>query len=67
MYAAHIGCSTESTWKIVDCLKRSRSYLELGADFKVIYEVLHIYIYIYLHAYIYYLFSLKLVLMLGVQ
>lgn len=35
VYAAHIGCSTESTWKIVDCLKRSRSYLELSADFKV--------------------------------
>ncbi|VVC28961.1 Carboxylesterase type B, conserved site,Carboxylesterase, type B,Alpha/Beta hydrolase fold [Cinara cedri] len=34
VYAAHIGCSTDSTWKIVDCLKRGRSFLELGADFK---------------------------------
>ncbi|KAL5236265.1 hypothetical protein ACI65C_003675 [Semiaphis heraclei] len=34
VFAAHIGCSTESTWKIVDCLKRGRSFLELGSDFK---------------------------------
>ncbi|XP_050526196.1 neuroligin-like protein glit-1 [Daktulosphaira vitifoliae] len=34
VYALHIGCGIDSTWKIVDCLKRGRSFLELGADFK---------------------------------
>ncbi|KAK7602540.1 hypothetical protein V9T40_008129 [Parthenolecanium corni] len=34
VFAKSLGCSLESSWKIVDCLKR-RSYLELGnVDFK---------------------------------
>lgn len=67
MFAAHIGCSTESTWKIVDCLKRGRSFLELGADFKVIlnlfnkiYDYKIVLIILFIH-------SLKSVLMLGDQ
>lgn len=38
VFAQHLGCSTESSWKLVDCLKRGRSAYELGtADFKVCY------------------------------
>uniref|UniRef100_A0A8D8YR27 Neuroligin-2 n=1 Tax=Cacopsylla melanoneura TaxID=428564 RepID=A0A8D8YR27_9HEMI len=35
LFAQHLGCSSESSWKIVDCLKRGRSSIELGnANFK---------------------------------
>ncbi|KAI5750278.1 hypothetical protein M8J76_014309 [Diaphorina citri] len=35
LFAQHLGCSFESSWKIVDCLKRGRSSLELGnANFR---------------------------------
>lgn len=36
VFAKHLGCSIESSWKLVDCLKKGRSFLELGnVDFKV--------------------------------
>lgn len=37
VFAKSLGCSTESSWKLFDCLKR-RSYIDLGeVDFRVSY------------------------------
>lgn len=30
VYAQHIGCSIETSWKLVNCLKQGRSYIDLG-------------------------------------
>uniref|UniRef100_A0A146M8W7 Neuroligin-4, X-linked n=2 Tax=Lygus hesperus TaxID=30085 RepID=A0A146M8W7_LYGHE len=30
VFARHLGCSIDSSWKIVDCLSRHRSFSELG-------------------------------------
>ena len=36
VFAKSLGCNIETSWKIVDCLKRGRSHLELGnVNFKV--------------------------------
>jgi hypothetical protein len=36
VFARLLGCSIESSWKIVSCLKQGRNFYELGnADFQV--------------------------------
>lgn len=36
VFAKSLGCNIETSWKVVDCLKRGRSHLELGnVNFKV--------------------------------
>lgn len=36
VFGRHLGCSTDSSWKLINCLRNGRSALELGnAEFKV--------------------------------
>ena len=36
VYAQHLGCSFDSSWKLVNCLKQGRSFVEIAnAEFKV--------------------------------
>lgn len=36
VYAQHLGCNIESSYKLVDCLRRGRNFYELGnTEFEV--------------------------------
>jgi len=38
VYAQHLGCSFDSSWKLVNCLKQGRSFVEIAnAEFKVLF------------------------------
>jgi hypothetical protein len=38
VFAQHLGCSFDSSWKLVNCLKQGRSFVEIAnAEFQVLF------------------------------
>jgi hypothetical protein len=43
VFAQHLGCSFDSSWKLVNCLRQGRSFVEIAnAEFKVEYSIIEV-------------------------